>query len=84
MTSTDGNEYQQFRRGDTVILNRLKFEIARAKAQLPIQELCKKARCNPRCFTGNKAISVPVLTAGRIAMTLGVELETLLDENQEG
>ena len=63
-----------------MILNRRKLEIARAKAQLSYQNLCKQAHCNPRVFSGNGPIKVTVLAAGRIAAVLGVPLENLLED----
>ncbi len=61
-------------------LNRMKVEIARAKAQLSYQNLCRQAHCNPRPFKGNDPIEVTVLAAGRIAAVLGVPLEDLLED----
>ena len=63
-----------------MIINRRRFEIARAKAQMSISELSKLAHCNARCFAGKGPVKVTVLAAGRIAKALNVELEFLLEE----
>lgn len=66
-------------------ISRKKFDIARAKAQITVTDLCKSARCSPTSLKGkSETFPLSVLCAGRVAAVLGVDLEYLLeDENPE-
>lgn len=63
---------------NSYVFSREKFDLARARSGLSIRKLAKIARCNPASLSGKKNITLSILTAGRVAAALSVDITDLI------